>query len=86
LNPLRWKREHQIAFFCAAALGCLVGLIVGIQHVSPGEYPSTILGGEPGAPNSIYLPLEYWMFLALWAALGGAIGAGVIYIRQLLRT
>jgi hypothetical protein len=29
MNPLNWKREHQIALFCAAALGCLVGIIAG---------------------------------------------------------
>jgi hypothetical protein len=79
MNPLRWKREHRIAFFCAAALGCLVGLVVGIQHVSPGEHPLTKL-------DQFYLPLEYWMLLALWAALGGVVGAAIIYIRQLLRT
>ena len=29
MNPLEWKREHQIALLCAIALGCLAGLIIG---------------------------------------------------------
>ena len=75
MNPLNWKREHQIAFLCAAALGCLLGLVAGFQWVRPN-----------GHFEINYLPLGYWLLLMFWATLGGLIGAAVIYIRQLLRT
>jgi hypothetical protein len=88
MNPLTWKREHQIAFLCAIALGCLVGIIAGTLMIQPrGRFEFGVLcsGGEYG-PCGIYVPLGYLLLLALWAALGGLIGAVVVYIRQLLRT
>jgi hypothetical protein len=75
MNPLDWKREHQIAFFCAAALGCLVGIIAGILMLNLSRFQ-----------RLDWVPLEYWLLLALWAALGAIICAAVVYIRQLLRT
>jgi hypothetical protein len=35
MNPLRWKREHQIAFFGAAAFGACIGIFVGVRQVEP---------------------------------------------------
>jgi hypothetical protein len=68
MNPLNWKREHQIALLCASGLGALFGFIFAIQHVSPGEHPLMIFG-VPGAPDSIYLPWNigcFWRFGRPW--------------------
>lgn len=35
MNPLRWKREHQIAFLGAAAFGACIGIFGGVQQVEP---------------------------------------------------
>jgi hypothetical protein len=33
MNPLRWKREHQIAFFGAAVFGACIGIFAGVRRV-----------------------------------------------------
>lgn len=35
MNPLRWKREHQIAFVGAAVFGACIGAFGGAQQVEP---------------------------------------------------
>jgi hypothetical protein len=35
MNPLRWKREHQIAFIGAAVFGACIGIFGGIKQVDP---------------------------------------------------
>jgi hypothetical protein len=34
MNPLRWKREHQIAWLLTIAVGALIGFLWGI-HEAP---------------------------------------------------
>jgi hypothetical protein len=35
MNPLHWKREHQIAFLVAALFGTGIGIFVGLRQVEP---------------------------------------------------
>lgn len=35
MNPLRWKREHRIAFFVATIFGAAMGFIIGLRRVDP---------------------------------------------------
>jgi hypothetical protein len=35
MNPLRWKREHQIAFLGATVVGACIGIFAGIRQVEP---------------------------------------------------
>jgi amino acid transporter len=35
MNPLRWKREHQIAFLGAAVFGACIGIFAGVRQVQP---------------------------------------------------
>lgn len=35
MNPLRWKREHRIAFFGAMVFGACLGFVVGLRRVDP---------------------------------------------------
>jgi len=46
MNPVRWKREHQIAFLVAIALGGTIGIVVGLQRAGPS---ASVLWGAVGA-------------------------------------
>ena len=35
MNPLHWKREHQIAFLVAAVVGAVMGVYIGLRQVEP---------------------------------------------------
>ena len=35
MNPIRWKRDHQIAFLGAAVFGAFVGIVVGVRRTDP---------------------------------------------------
>jgi hypothetical protein len=86
MNPLEWKREHQIALACAVALGCLVGMIAGLL-VTP-DYVSFRWGKLwcNYGYTCVYLLQGYWLFILLWISLGAVVGAALVYVRQLLRT
>jgi|HubBroStandDraft_1064217.scaffolds.fasta_scaffold100443_3 hypothetical protein len=93
MNPLDWKREHQLALLCAVALGCFFGAIVGFRVVGDVGYSThwmlyCAFGTDYRAGrwyNCTYLTPGYWLLIALLAALGGFICAILIYIWQLLR-
>ena len=35
MNPLKWKREYQIALFIAAIFGFCIGIYAGVRNVDP---------------------------------------------------
>jgi len=35
MNPLRWKREYQIAFLVAVVFGAVIGIFFGLRQVEP---------------------------------------------------
>jgi hypothetical protein len=35
MNPLRWKREHQIAFLGAVVIGACIGVFAGARQFEP---------------------------------------------------
>jgi hypothetical protein len=35
MNPLYWKREHQIAFLAATAVCAGIGILAGVRQVEP---------------------------------------------------
>jgi hypothetical protein len=78
MNPLRWKREHQVALAVAALIGAFVGPLVGYALYAAGS-------GAEGA-----IGLNYWFTgrrigNLLWAIPGAAIGAGIVYALRLAR-
>jgi hypothetical protein len=87
LNPIEWKREHQVALAGAAAIGCLGGLIFGLAW---SDTFSWFQWGELWCDrrhnNCFYLLNGYWLRIIFWTALGGSVGAALVYIRQLLRS
>jgi hypothetical protein len=80
MNPLRWKREHQIALLGAAIIGAIVGFIFGIHEADPygkifkhfGYYGYTWVD-------------TYWIVVALWSLFGACMVSGAIYVFQLSR-
>ena len=86
MNPLQWKREHQLALLSAAALGLIIGVTVGLHQVNPyGVRVAWKLWCTGSWGGCTYFRPGYWLAVAAWAAFGGAIGAALIFIRQLLR-
>jgi hypothetical protein len=35
MNPLHWKRDHQIAFFVAVVLCACIGVVAGVRQLEP---------------------------------------------------
>ena len=88
MNPLGWKREHQIALAVAALIGMIVGPVVGYIAYAAGA-------GAGGAVD-----FSYWIwtcaafsgrdscafssFSSIWWSFAGAIVAtGIVYVRRL---
>lgn len=89
MNPLTWKREHQIALACAIALGLFVGVIAGLRIVDYGNYSSWYFwcvhrGLQHCTYGYSWYP-GYWLLVGVWGVIGGLIAAALVYIWQLLR-
>ena len=72
MNPMAWRSEHQLALILAAVLGIIIGLATGYMyhHV---QYASSQAW------------FSSWSSYR-WGILGAIVGAGIVYVRQLLRT
>lgn len=87
MNPLDWKRDHQIALVCALGLGAIVGMAVGLAWSNPyTNFQWGALWCESGRNFCTYLLNGYWLRIIFWTALGATVGAALVYIRQLLRS
>lgn len=80
MNPLTWRREHQVAWLAVIALGALAGVfwewaLLPISHTPQFLPPGTVFVAWIQRPNG------YWP----WAAFGGAIAGLAFYAAQLLR-
>lgn len=78
MNPFRWQREHQVAMGIAAAIGAILGIMAAYS-----------LGYREAAQTTT--PFRWWWYHSLldswgWILFGALIGAGCVYVRQLLRT
>jgi hypothetical protein len=84
MNPLLWKREHQLALVSSALLGGIIGgLLFVLVFASPYMYDRMWCGfGSHGWACWIN---GYVLRVVMWAALGALVGPAIIYIRQLLR-
>jgi hypothetical protein len=74
MNPLQWKREHQAALCIAMVLGAVVGVLT--------LYVTT---KTSSGDVSLWLWLRGWEPVFWWGGIGAAIGAGIVYVRHLLR-
>ena len=73
MNPLAWRREHQVALVLGAVLGAMIVLVLGFMY---------------RGLNYATLSSELiWSGSTLrWALLGALIGGCLVYVRQLLHT
>jgi hypothetical protein len=53
MNPLHWKREHQIAFLGAAVVGACIGIFAGTRQVEPSANLYWLLVGLWGAAGAV---------------------------------
>jgi prolipoprotein diacylglyceryltransferase len=73
MNPLQWRREHQVALLLGIVVGIALGFVTGYMHhdvhfENPGQFSSYLTGGSA----------------IRWGVLGALIGGTIIYMRQLL--
>lgn len=69
MNPLRWKREHQVALTIAALIGAVIGPLAGYGLSNDGWSLSFWFG------RSAFV----------WIIGGAAIGAAIVYVIRLAR-
>lgn len=69
MNPLHWKRQHQIAWIITFAAGGLLGMIFG-WLVSPFSH---VWGADTATMFLAWLhyPAGYWPWVAIGAVTGG---------------
>jgi hypothetical protein len=77
VNPLNWKREHQLAWLLTCALGGVVGLFTAFWRT---EWAATYEAGQT-FPTWLGFPLFYWP----WPMFGVVIAGLLFYIVKLLK-
>jgi hypothetical protein len=90
MNPLRWKREHQVALICAIILGAFCGFTFGIWSTDPYQTMNLVIIPDSYPSGSM---VHDWcckihsrlLFGPLWGLFGAGLAAALVYIRQLLR-
>ena len=77
MNPLNWKREHQVALGIAAVIGAVLGILAGYLVYA-------IAQGAGGAMSfGRWLESSIWAAALLWAIVGAFIVGGNVYVRRL---
>jgi hypothetical protein len=82
MNPLHWKREHQMALLSACAFGAVVGALLFILILA-NSYYSPVWCGYGNYGYTCWLS-GFWVRVVMWTVLGALAGMAVVYIRQLL--
>lgn len=85
MNPLNWRREHQVALLLGCAIEIAIGLLIGYMYVGLWTmYVATATAGRaPGPPRTIMEWLDSESGFR-WGAFGALIGGAAVYTRQLL--
>ena len=77
MNPLNWKREHQVALGIAAVIGAVLGILAGYLVYA-------IAQGAGGAMSfGRWLESSIWAAALLWAIVGALIVGGSPYMQRL---
>jgi hypothetical protein len=89
MNPLLWKREHQLALLIASATGAAIGLVHGVRSASPifgfgshdcGSLMGWLLHDICGSTQHDWFPLIGWPIF------GSVLGAAVVYVWHLMQS
>ena len=84
MNPVNWRREHQVALLLGGAIGIATGLVVGYMFDTYWSLFAVLAtAGTSGPPRTV----ETWLGSGSsfrWGAFGGLLGGAIIYTRQLL--
>lgn len=84
MNPLNWRREHQVALLLGGAIGIATGLVVGYMFESYWSLFAVLAtAGSSGPPRTV----ETWLGSGSsfrWGVFGALLGGAIIYTRQLL--
>ena len=79
MNPLNWKREHQVALGIGAVIGAVLGVLTGYLVYA-------IAQGADGAMSfGRWLEYSIWVAALLWAIVGALIVGGNAYMQRLFR-
>ena len=73
MNPLQWRREHQVALLLGVVVGIALGFVTGYMHHG--------IRFENAALFSVYLTGGSAL---RWGVFGALVGGTIIYMRQLL--
>jgi hypothetical protein len=86
MNPMLWKREHQVALACAFGVGTFVAFVIALIELDTySHFRWGALWCSHGQYSCIYLLNGYWLRVSFCSLAGGFVGAAIVYIRQLLR-
>jgi uncharacterized membrane protein YhdT len=79
MNPLNWKREHQVALGIAAIIGAVLGTLIGYLVYA-------IAQGAAGAMSfGRWVEYSLWAAALLWAIVGALIVGGSAYAQRLFK-
>ena len=79
MNPLNWKREHQVALGIAAVIGAVLGILIGYLVYA-------IARNADGAMSfGRWVEYSIWAAALSWAIVGALIVGGSVYVQRLLR-
>ena len=81
MNPLHWKREHQVALVGTIALGAVLGFLFGLYEVYPYGHSLEYVKSN-GALGWID---TYWLLVVARGLFGAVISGVAGYLFQLSR-
>ena len=77
MNPLNWKREHQVALGIAAVIGAVMGVLIGYLAYAVAQ------GADGAMSFGRWLEYSIWAAALLWAIVGALIMGGSAYMQRL---
>ena len=79
MNPLNWKREHQVALSIAVVIGAVLGILIGYLVYA-------IAQGADGAMSfGRWVEYSIWAAALSWAIVGALIVGGSVYVQRLFK-
>jgi hypothetical protein len=78
MNPLRWTREHQLAWIVISATGAVFGVLIGYTHSALFSVPQT----WQVIVEWLSVPGFYWQ----WPVVSFLITGLTFYVVQLFRS